>query len=127
LGNEDKGWEMLNQIDAALDRLVEEAEEREGLIELAPGEASLALLQKVYRSPRQPMSTRLRAAIEALPFEQPKLSAIGFGSLDGTDFASRLERAILRSGKSVKQIEATCEEVAPPALAAPGIKRRRIA
>jgi len=66
-------------------------------IELAADEGSLHLLQKVYRSPRQPMSRRMRAAIEALPFETPKLTAVAVGQLHGEDFYARLERALQRS------------------------------
>ena len=39
------------------------AEIAEELIELAPGEISLDLLRRVYRSTKQPMSMRMRAAI----------------------------------------------------------------
>jgi hypothetical protein len=44
----------------------------------------------------------MRAAVEALPFESPKLSATAV--LTGEDFAERLEKAIARSG--VKMIDA---------------------
>ena len=57
------------------------------------------------RCPKQPMSRRLRAAIEALPFESPKLSATAVFPA-GEDFAARLERAIFRSGAEPKLIEA---------------------
>jgi hypothetical protein len=79
------------------------------LIELARGETSLDFLQRVYRSVKQPMSRRLRAAIEALPHEHPRLGAIATASMNGQDFASLLERAIERSGKEreLKQIEAS--------------------
>src|SRR4029077_17377471 len=96
------------------------AEEEPEQIELGPGETSLTLLQKVYRSPRQPMSRRMRAAIEALPFEQPKLTAVATTTMNGADFATMLDRAIERSGqaKAIKQIELACEEVpVPPRLA----------
>ena len=79
------------------------------VIELGPSDTSLSFLQKVYRSVRQPMSRRLRAAIEALPHEHPRLGAVAIGSMNGEDFAAMLDRAIARSGKEceVKQIEST--------------------
>lgn len=49
---------------------------------------------------RHPLAVRLRAAIEALRFEHPKLSAVAMGYMSRVDFASRLEQAIERSGRS---------------------------
>jgi hypothetical protein len=81
-------------------------DERE-IIDLAPGETSLSFLQKIYRSPMQPMSRRLRAAMAALQHEHPKLGAVATLSTSGDDFAAALDRAIERSGMvcEVKQIE----------------------
>lgn len=64
--------------------------------------------QRIYRSIRQPMARRMRAAEFALQHEHPKLGAIATASMNGQDFASLLERAIERShkGPDVKQIEA---------------------
>ena len=83
------------------------------LIELAPGKTSLDFLRKVYRSVRQPMSRRMRAAIEALQHEHPRLQATATTNMSGQDFASVLERAIQRSlaGKPIKLIEAQAIEV----------------
>jgi hypothetical protein len=82
------------------------AEEPE-LIELAPGETSLDLLQRIYRSVKQPMTRRMRAAIEALPHEHPRLGAVAVSHLSGKDFATLLDKAIERSGhaKAIKQID----------------------
>jgi hypothetical protein len=74
-------------------------------LELAPDEASLDFLQKVYRSSRQPLSVRMRAASIALPFEKPKLTAIATSSMDGASFAAMLDKAIARSQAPSKQIE----------------------
>jgi len=89
--------------------VVEEVEE---LIELAPHETSLDFFRKIYHSIRQPMTRRMRAAEFALQFEHPKLGAIATASINGQDFASMLEKAILRSHKEaeVKQIEARAIE-----------------
>jgi hypothetical protein len=43
----------------------------------------------------------MRAAIEALPFEKPKLSATAIAAFDGQTFAEALERCIERSKSPV--------------------------
>jgi len=51
-----------------------------------------------------PLPVRLRAAIEAAPYEHPKLTAVAVGHLTGEDFYNRLERAI-EAGNRAKLIE----------------------
>jgi hypothetical protein len=68
----------------------------------AAAQSALEYLQAIYRNPSEPDGRRLKAAIAALPFESPKLTAIT--NLDPSQFAERLERAITRSG--VRLIEA---------------------
>ena len=67
------------------------------------GVNALSFLQAIHRSANVPLSVRMRAAIEALPFESPKLSATAI--LQGDDFALRLERAIARNGAGARLIE----------------------
>jgi len=50
------------------------------------------------------MPARMRAAIESLPYENPKLSAVAHGHFDGTSFAAQLDRAIERSGINSKSL-----------------------
>ena len=78
---------MLATVDAALAELEEEP--------VAPeGESSLLLLQAIYKDKKQPLNVRVRCAIEALPFEVPKLSATAVATLDGKSFAEALEGAL---------------------------------
>jgi hypothetical protein len=71
----------------------------EGL-QVPPDIELLEFLMAIYRDHRQPMSRRMRAAIEAAQYRHPKLGAIATTNMNGQDFASLLERAILRSGKA---------------------------
>lgn len=71
---------------------------------------SLDFLRAIYRDQRQPLATRMRAAIAALPFELPKLSVsanlnIGLGS--------RMERHMERIGKG-SVIDASAPEILEP-------------
>jgi hypothetical protein len=63
---------------------------------------SLEYLQHIYRDPTQPTPVRMRAAIEALAFENPRMSAVSVGYLDGNTFAEKLERAIRASEKVIE-------------------------
>ena len=47
-----------------------------------------------------PLPVRSRAAIEAAPYEHPKLTAVAVGHLTGEDFYNRLERAIEASNRA---------------------------
>jgi hypothetical protein len=66
---------------------------REEVPDLREGTMSLDFLQAIYRSPTQPLQTRIRAAMAALPFEYPKLAAVISASLSGGEFGEALERA----------------------------------
>src|SRR5262249_40248534 len=70
-------------------------------VEIGPGGTSLDLLQAIYRSPDLPLSVRMRAARDALPYEHPKLAVTAL--LDGSeDLGARLARAIQRSAKVIE-------------------------
>jgi hypothetical protein len=92
---------MLDTVVAALDK-IEQVQANAQMI--AAPQGALALLQAVYRNDAIPLSIRMRAAIEALPFETPKLSATAFIPAGG-DFGARLEKAIARSRDGVRLIE----------------------
>jgi hypothetical protein len=61
---------------------------------------ALELLQMVYRGEFNATPQQMRAAIEALPFEEPKLSSVAVGHLNAEDFYSRLDRAVERSERA---------------------------
>jgi hypothetical protein len=63
--------------------------------EIRPVEDAHSLLRAVYSNPSVPLNQRMRAAIEALPVERPKLAVSA--TIDHRDFGSMLERAIQRS------------------------------
>jgi hypothetical protein len=62
----------------------------EGLASRPPRQRLLALMREpervtsleylLYRDPPQPTSVRMRAAIESLPFENPRLSAVALAA-----------------------------------------------
>jgi hypothetical protein len=57
----------------------------------------LELLEMIYRGEFKASPQQMRAAIEALPYEVPKLSAVGVGYFTHDTFAERLDRAIDQS------------------------------
>jgi hypothetical protein len=71
----------------------------------APELADMVMRGEVKLSPQQ-----MRAMVELLPFHAPKLSSVAVGTLDGTTFAERLERAI-RASDRAKLIEGNVVQV----------------
>jgi|SRR6516164_552760 len=61
---------------------------------------SLDFLEVCYLNEELPLSVRLRAAVEAAPYEHPKLTAVSVGYHDGTAFADKLDRAIEASNRA---------------------------
>jgi hypothetical protein len=108
---------MTDRISEVLDRLeAQQQRDDEGSaeLELAPDEVSLDFLQKVYRSSRQPLAVRMRAAAIAIQFESPKLTAVALSNMNNDGFAARLERAFARSREPLKAIELKPNETADP-------------
>jgi hypothetical protein len=79
---------------------------------------ALGYLQSIYRDPMEATPTRMRAAIECLPFENPKLSATAIAAFDGQTFAEALERCIERS-KGPPRLNGPVEELPAEKLKKP--------
>jgi hypothetical protein len=73
------------------------------------GITALPLLQMAYRGQVQLTPQQMRAAIEALPFEVPKLSAAAITTMDEKSFAAALDRAIERSRQPVPRLNGPVE------------------
>src|SRR5262245_15977189 len=82
-------------------------EKKQQEIEMPPDGISLDLLRAVYRSNRLPLTTRMRAAIAALPFESPKLAVTAMVSEQ--DFATVLDRRL----KRIEEMKANAIEATP--------------
>jgi hypothetical protein len=73
---------------------------------------SLDFMQAVYLNESLPLNTRLRAAIEAAPYEHAKQpTALALGYWNNESFAAQLDRAIERSQRPVLLIEGKAELV----------------
>ena len=68
---------------------------------LPEGTTAKQALEMVYRGLIELTPQQMRAAIELLPYENPKLSATAIATMDGNSFAEALERAITRSKQPV--------------------------
>ena len=86
---------------------------------------ALELLQEVYRNEEVALPVRMRAAIECLPFENPKLSATAIATMDGKSFAEALDRCIERS-KGPPLLNGPVEQLPASELRKPFSTYRRI-
>jgi hypothetical protein len=86
---------------------------------------ALPLLQMAYRGQVQLTPQQMRAAIETLPFEVPKLSAAAITTMDEKSFAAALDRAIERSSSPVPRLNGPVERLPPEELKRPMSRYRR--
>jgi hypothetical protein len=84
-------------------------------VEIGSNAISLDLLRAVYRSNHLPLSTRMRAAMSALPHEVPRLAVTAMVSEQ--DFATVLDRRLKRIEEMKgKAIEGTPQVEVKPTL-----------
>src|SRR5262249_10562206 len=84
---------------------------------------SLEFLQSVYRDDEQPLATRIRCAVESLPYETPKLMAVAH--ING-NFADQLDKAIEQRSRKTLLIEAVpLQGPQPGELSAGGLKKAK--
>src|SRR5215469_10732731 len=88
--------------------LVVEEEER---LVLPEGTTAKEALRMVYRGEIVLSPQQMRAAIESLPYENPKLSATAIATMDGKSFAEALDRAIARSNSPVPLLNGPVEQI----------------
>jgi hypothetical protein len=112
---------MSERIATVLDQI--EDQQQEPL--LPEGVTALPLLQMAYCGQVKLTQQQLRAAIEALPFEAPKLSATAIASLDGDTFAEALQRCLERSAQSVPLLNGPTEPLPAAEMKKPFTKYRR--
>jgi hypothetical protein len=86
---------------------------------LPEGTTAKQALEMVYRGLIELSPQQMRAAIELLPYENPKLSATAIATMDGQSFAEALDRCIARSKAPLalnapKTIEHSADELKGP-------------
>ena len=89
---------------------------------LPEGTTAKQALEMVYRGLIELTPKQMRAAIELLPYENPKLSATAIATMDGGSFAVALERAILRSQQPVPLLNGPVEELPASELKKPFVR-----
>src|SRR6516164_3726916 len=96
-------------------------EEDEQLLVLPEGTTAKEALRMVYRGEIVLSPQQMRAAIESLPYESPKLSAAAIAHFEGKTFAEALERAIERS-KGPVLLNGRVEPLPPEELKRPFVR-----
>src|SRR5215471_15925324 len=86
-------------------------EDEEQQLILPEGTTAKEALRMVYRGEIVLSPQQMRAAIESLPYETPKLSATAIATMDGKSFAEPLERAIARSQGGVPMLNGPVEQL----------------
>jgi hypothetical protein len=95
----------MDDLDSVLDRIDQQEEH------LPEDIMALPLLQLAYRGKIKLTPQQARCAVEALPYENPKLSATAIATMDGKSFAEALDRCIERSKQSVPLLNSPTEQL----------------
>jgi hypothetical protein len=86
-------WKVADAVNEVLNRIEQQKVEPA----LPDDIKALELLQMAYRGQVKLTPQQTRCAIEALAYENPKVSAVAVSHMTGNDFAAALDRAIARS------------------------------
>jgi hypothetical protein len=92
-------------------------------IELASHEDALEFWDKIMRDIRQPIQRRMRAAEMRAQYRYPKLGVVATTNMSNDDFATMLERAIMRSGKLIEHRPSEGAKSAPAPIPPRGTER----